>query len=316
MPYSPTVAELSLQLLPSVRKAFGLAQHGAVYAAQTEFIQVLRRIAQAKDAAEGVGDHSRALAVGLRALDEADDFVPQGAQLEGELNVPVVASAHRTPVLGSRHANVRPDEAIALYHQYAREQLARAVSGERAGSMALYGLGKVQNRLAYESEGELRHERKALVMFQAALGAGPGNHLAANEIGVLFARGGQPVEASAMFRQAIDVAPTSTSYHNLAVVERSLGQHEQAAANEKYAQYLAARDRAAGSLARRSGVEWVSPQDLSRVAQPLPIPGGNERVVNEPGPAPRQPARLPSTSSPVQTVAKWPQKLVPGIFRR
>lgn len=316
MPYSPTVAELSVQLLPSVRKAYGLAQHGAVYAAKTEFIQVLRRIAQSKDAAEGVDEHSRSLAVGLRALEEADDFVPQGAQLEGEMNVSVVASAHRTPALGSRHANARPDEAIALYHQYAREQLARAVAGEQAGSMALYGLGKVQNRLAYETEGELRHERKALVMFQAALDAGPGNHLAANEIGVLLARGGQPVEASAMFRRAIDVAPTSTSYHNLAVVERRLGQHEQAAANEQYARYLAAQDRAAGAVSRRSGVAWVSPQDLSRVAQPMPMPAQGERVVNDPRPAPAQPARLPITSGPAQTVAKWPQKLVPGIFRR
>jgi len=316
MPYSPTVAELSAQLLPSVRKAYGLAQHGAVYAAQTEFIQVLRRIAQSKDAAEGVDEHSRALAVGLRALDEADDFVPQGTQLEGELNVEVVASAHRTPVLGSRHANARPDEAIALYHQYAREQLARAVAGERAGSMALYGLGKVQNRLAYESDGELRHERKALVMFQAALEASPANHLAANEIGVLFARGGQPVEASAMFRRAIDITPTTTSYHNLAVAERSLGQVEQAAANERFAQYLAAQDRAAGNMARRSGVEWVSPQDLSRVAQPMPIPAGNQRVAGDPRQASPPPARLPEASSPMQTAAKWPQKLVPGIFRR
>jgi len=315
-PYAPTVAELSAQLLPSVRKAYGLARHGAVYAARTEFIQVLRRIAQSKDAAAGGDGHSRALAVGLRALDEADDFVPQGTQLEGELNVLMVASAHRTPVLDSRHANVRPDEAIALYHHYAREQLARAVAGERAGSMALYGLGKVQNRLAKESDGELRHERRALVMFQAALDASPDNHLAANEIGVLFARGGQPVEASAMFRRAIDITPTSTTYHNLAVAERSLGQLEQAVANEKYARYLAARDRAAGNPLRRSGVEWVTPDDLSRVAQPLPISGRNGRVANDPRQAPRQPERLRDTSSPVQTVAKWPQKLVPAIFRR
>ena len=119
-----------------------------------------------------------------------------------------------------------------------------------------------------------------------------------------------------MFRRAIDVAPTSTSYHNLAVVERRLGQHEQAAANEQYARYLAAQDRAAGAVSRRSGVAWVSPQDLSRVAQPMPMPAQGERVVNDPRPAPAQPARRPLTSGPAQTVAKWPQKLVPGIFRR
>ena len=141
--------------------------------------------------------------------------------------------------------------------------------------MALYGLGKVQNRLAYEADGELRHERKALTMFLAALDAGPGNHLAANEIGVLLSRGGQPAEAAAHFRRAIDLAPTSTNYHNLAVVERTLGYHEQAAANEQYAMQLAQRDRAAGAASRAKGVQWVAPQELSRVAQPLPIEAGN-----------------------------------------
>ena len=137
-PFAPTTAELSRQLLPTVRKAYGLAQHGAVYAAQTEFIQVLRRIAEAKDAAEGVDTHSRALAAGLRALDEADDFAPHGAQLEADMNVAVMVSSHRTPVLLAAGPTTRPAEAIALYHRFARGQLAQAVAGEQAGSMALY----------------------------------------------------------------------------------------------------------------------------------------------------------------------------------
>ncbi|MEX2091775.1 MAG: hypothetical protein WD971_03810 [Pirellulales bacterium] len=310
-PFAPTTAELSRQLLPTVRKAYGLAQHGAVYAAQTEFIQVLRRIAEAKDAAEGVDTHSRALAAGLRALDEADDFAPHGAQLEADMNVAVMVSSHRTPVLLDAGPTTRPAEAIALYHQFARQQLAQAVAGEQAGSMALYGLGKVQNRLAYEADGELRHERKALTMFLAALDAGPGNHLAANEIGVLLSRGGQPAEAAAHFCRAIDLAPTSTSYHNLAVVERKMGYHEQAAANEQYAWQLAERDRFAGATSRAKGVQWVAPQELSRIAQPLPIEANQNRVTSTPQRLPQPPA-----VGPMQTVAKWPQKLVPGIFRR
>ena len=169
----------------------------------------------------------------------------------------------------------------------------------------------MQNRLAYEADGELRHERKALTMFLAALDAGPGNHLAANEIGVLLSRGGQPAEASAHFRRAIDVAPTSTSYHNLAVTDRALGYHEQAAANEQYAWQLAQRDRAAGTTSRAKGVQWVAPQELSRIAQPLPIEAGNGRLTNATQRLPQPPA-----TGAVQTIAKWPQKLVPGIFRR
>lgn len=310
-PYAPTTADLSRQLLPQVRKGYGLAQHGAVYAAQTEFIQVLRRIAEAKDGAENVDTHAQALAAGLRALDEADDFAPRGAALEADMNVPVIVSSHRTPVFDSQGGNAaafRPAEAIALYHEYARRELAEAVAGEQAGSMALYGLGKVQSRLAREADGQLQHERKALVMYAAALDAGPGNHLAANEIGVLLARAGQPAAASQMFRYAIDIAPTSAGYHNLAVTDRAQGYVAQAAANEKYAMQLAHRERAAGSVSRAKGVEWVAPQDLSRVAQPMPNEANQDQMAG------RQIA--PQPVGAVETAAKWPQKLIPGIFRR
>jgi tetratricopeptide (TPR) repeat protein len=308
-PYAPTVAELSKELLPSVQRAYGLAKHGAIFAAQTEFIQVLRRIAQAKDAAAGSDAHARSLAAGLRALDEADDFMPHGAELEAEVNVMVIASAHRTPVLAETDSPPRPDEAVARYHEFARRELARAVAGEQAGSMALYGLGKVQNRVAKDDGGELRHERRALTMFQAALDSGPGNHFAANEIGVLLARGGRSVDAAMMFRRAIDLEPSATNYHNLAVVERKLGYHEYAAANAHYAQQLAHRDRAAGANSLARNVQWVNPQDLTRVtsAQPNSPP--------PPATPPMQPPAAPATG-PASTVAKWPQKLVPGVFRR
>jgi tetratricopeptide (TPR) repeat protein len=309
-PYAPTLEGLSKQLLPSVQRAYGLAKNGAAFAAQTEFIQVLRRIAQAKDAAGGTDLHSRSLAAGLRALDEADDFMPQGAELEAEVNVMVIASAHRTPVLAQIDAStpLRSDEVVALYHHFARLELGRAVAGEQAGSMALYGLGKVQNRLAQEAQGELRHERRALTLFQAALDAGPSNHFAANEIGVLLSRSGRHVDAAMLFRRAINVAPSSTSYHNLAVVERKLGYHEYASANEQYAQHLAARDRAAGANSLARNVHWVNPQDLTRVtsAEPNMPP---QSVTPQ-----MQPLGKPASS--VGTVAKWPQKLVPGVFRR
>jgi tetratricopeptide (TPR) repeat protein len=349
MPYTPTLAELSRQLLPSVRKAYALARHGAVYAAQAEFIQVLRRIAQARDATEGVDVHSRALAAGLRALDEADDFMPQGAQLEAEMNVASIASSHRTPVLrgncGLRTADcglkgggtqsairnpkseIQAHEAIALYHQYGRKQLALAVAGEQAGSMALHGLGKLQNRLAHDSAGDLRHERKAMTMFLSALDAGPSNHLAANEIGVLLARGGRPAEAAAKFRQAIDLAPTSTTYRNLAVVERQLGAYQQADANDRYANELAARDRATGAVSRSHGVRWVTPRELARNAPPQSLPPAIAPMARIPVEAKARvedrpwqtagigPQRDGGRSGAAGTIARLPQKLIPSVFR-
>ena len=305
IPYTPAAEGLSAQLLPSVRKAYSLAQRGALYAAESEFIQVLRRIAQANDGAEGTDEHSKALAAGLRALDEADDFAPGGVQLEAEMNVGVIVSSHRTPALEGRTTPVLPQEAIALYHQFSQQQLARAAGSEQAGSMALYGLGKMQCRLANESDNALRHEQKAVTLFLAALDAGPGNHLAANEVGVLLTRGGHPSEAADMFKRVIDIAPNSTAYHNLAIVEQKLGQFDQANANEQYAQQLAAHDRAAGAVSRSKGVEWVSPQELARA-----------NSSQQPPQTQPQTPRGPSGPGSAGTVARWPQKLIPNAFRR
>jgi tetratricopeptide (TPR) repeat protein len=227
-----------------------------------------------------------------------------------------VASSHRTPAFTDEPTKL-PREAVALYHRYAEEQLGRSVAGERAGSMALYGLGKIHNRLANESEAELRQQRKALVMFRAALVAGPENYLAANEIGVLLARSGHAVEAATMFRRAIDITPTSVGYHNLAHVERKLGQFDQAAANEQFAVHLAARDRASGAVSRGKGIEWVAPQDLARAAGgPALPPSVSGQVATNPDP-PRNPRPRPvlprgqTNIGEPATAAGWPQKLLP-----
>jgi tetratricopeptide (TPR) repeat protein len=301
VPYMPVTAGLSAQLLPAVQRAYGLAQRGSLYSAQTEFIQVLRRIAQAKDADEGYDDHSRALAAGLRALDEADDFAPSGVQLESEMNVAVTVSSHRTPVLRDCGDNVLPQEAIAQYHFYAQHQLALAVDGEQAGSMALHGLGKVYCRQAEETSNDSRHDRKAMTMFLAALDAGPQNNLAANEVGVLLSRGGHDAEAAAMFKRAIDLAPTSTAYRNLAACEQKLGDRDHANADSQYAEQLASRERATSSVSRSLGIRWVSPQELASVAQPQPLPpaqiAGQSSVASRPN-APLGPSPAPNSAEP------------------
>ncbi len=265
--YPATKTELTNQLLPAVQRGYRLAQRGAFYAARTEFIQVLRRVAQAKDAGVSSDDHARALAAGLRALDEADDFVPQGTQLEAELDVRKVASAHRTPVLRDYPEEVLPQEAVVLYHSFAQHELAVATRGEQAGSMALYGLGKVYARLAERRDDDVQCTRDAMTMYAASFDACPDNHMAANELGVVLCRIGHAVEAVDRFKRAIDLAPTATAYHNLAIAEQKLGMAGQAAANEQEAQRLAALDRSAGALSRRAGVQWVSPEEMARVTQ-------------------------------------------------
>ncbi len=264
--YTPTSTEITAQVLPAVQRACGLAQQGAVYAAHAEFIQVLRRIAQANDAECGTDQHSRALAEGLRALDEAADFVPTGTGLEGELDVRIAASSHRTPVFQQCPIQVAPHTAVALYHSYAEERLAAAVGGQQAGSMALYGLGKVEARLAVRNGDDMLESRNAMTMYAAALAACPSNHLAANELGVLLCRSGHTADAARLFEQAIDGSPSATSYHNLATAQRQLGLGGQARANQKESDRLATIDRSNGAISRKAGIEWVSPDAMSQVA--------------------------------------------------
>ncbi|MCI0331824.1 MAG: hypothetical protein L0228_01200 [Planctomycetes bacterium] len=283
-PCAATAVESTAQLLPAVQRGFGLAQRGALYAARTEFVQVLRRVAQARDVAADSAEHSRALAAGLRALDEAEDFVPHGVQLEAELDVRAVASSHRTSVLPDGETeDVSPFEAVAMYHSYAQEQLKAAVAGDQAGSMALYGLGTIYARLSERGDDDVQLTRRAMTMHAAALAACPNNHMAANELGVLVCRAGRAEEAARLFKQTINFAPSAVAYHNLAVAQQRLGMHAHAAANEVESQRLAAMERERGDVSRRAGIRWVTPAEMARAAQPnVGMPATANRPVSQP----------------------------------
>ena len=301
--YAPAPNELTEQLLPAVQRGFSLARRGALYAARTEFVQVLRRIAQAHDAASGTTHHSRALAAGLRAVDEANDFVPKGVQLEAEVDVRIVASSHRTKVLPENLEGVTPLMAVTEYHRFAQEKLREAVAGEQAGSMALHGLGIVHAQLAAENDDDLKFTRNAMTMYGAALAACPNNHLAANELGVLACRGGRADEAVALFQQAIDFAPSAVAYHNLATAQQKLGLMAVAAANEGESQRLASLERQRGVVSRNAGVRWVSPEEMARVSQPV------DRTTPSPVVPPTNP---PPEKSTWQRVVDSTKSLRPG----
>ena len=82
-----------------IEEGIRLAERGAMYSARARFVMALRLITQSLDAQTGGHEHSRSLANGLQALEEAADFQPPGTQLEAQLNLPAIVSTHRTPVL-------------------------------------------------------------------------------------------------------------------------------------------------------------------------------------------------------------------------
>jgi tetratricopeptide (TPR) repeat protein len=297
-----------------VQRGCDLAQRGALFAAQTEFIQVIRRVAQANDAEHRTDGHSRALAEGLRALDEAADFVPNGSGLEGELDVAIAASSHRTPHVRIAPAGVAPHTAVAIYHSFAQERLAVAVGGQQAGSMALFGLGKVHARIAERRDDDVLSTRSAMTMYLAALAACPANHMAANELGVLLCRNGHPADAARMFEQAIDQSPSATAYHNLAVAQQKLGFAQQAAANQRESERLAAWERSTGAVSRRAGVQWVAAENFGQLAPPLAAAAGVEPAL-APGAPIGQNAPMPMPYTAAPTPPKSPLQKAAALAR-
>jgi tetratricopeptide (TPR) repeat protein len=272
-----------------IRAAYALADRGAHYAAREELIEVLRMISQAKDAAAGNPERGQALAAGLRALDEATDFAPRGTQLEAELDLAVVTAAHRTPIAAQLNiAHALPQQLLDAYFRYAQFELALAVAGDPAGSMALHALGKVNSQLGkLEPERHRLAERRAIAFQQAALLAHNQNHLAAHELAVLLAQSGHYGEAEHLLLQVAAREPNPVVYRNLAHVQEKLGDYETAQANRRQAAQLTGQ-----GVGGAQHVAWVSPEEFART-------GGRSGVVATAAAAPVTGVPLPGQRAPL-----------------
>lgn len=133
-----------------------------------------------------------------------------------------------------------------------------------------------------------------MTMYCAALDACPTNNLAANELGVLQCRTGHPNEAIQNFERAITIAPSATTYHNLAIAQQKAGKQVESAVNEQESQRLAAWERASNAMSRRAGVQWVSPAEMARVSQPA-----------QPGPMVTEPVTASKPESPAQQRTRY-----------
>jgi tetratricopeptide (TPR) repeat protein len=275
-----------------VRSGFRLASRGALFTARAEFIRALRLVSQALDAPRGGLERGRALAAGLQALAEADDFVPRGADLEANLDLAGLIAAHRTPVL----KEARPDElsaplALGRYLTYAQGQLATAAGHEPAGSMALYGLAQVCSTLgSSDSDRHRVAEQKAVSLHQAALRVRPDNPMAANELGVLLTRYGYDDAARRVFEQSLRSAPSRAAWHNLAVLHEQMGQTALAAEARRQAARvgLAGADRGLGALTPE--VRWLDPTHFARTGAATDRPTWSPATGRAPPPDPARPA--------------------------
>lgn len=305
---SPTGAIVSERAQAKTRRGYALAQRGANFAARSEFLHVLRMIAEAKDQKHGARRRTIALTNGLRALDEATDFAPGGPELDAEVSVAVIISSHRTPVAKTREAEKLMQQQLAdLYFRYAQLQLGAAVAGEPAGSMALHALGKLYSQLGRaEPETNPQADRRAFALQQAALLARDDNHLAAHELGVLLAETGHYIESEHLLNQVATREPHPVVFRNLARVQRKLGRDDFATASEQQAQALAAQGPASNS-----GIVWVPPAALAQTGDALAPSAATPRIAA----APRMPKPRPAAASVVNPTVPNVSRLPGGYMR-
>jgi tetratricopeptide (TPR) repeat protein len=259
---SEQLEAIARQADQQVRHGFELAGRGAYFAARSEFITALRLVAQGLDAQERTSKHGKALPAGLTAMKESEDFLPRGAKLEADLDLPGLIGSHVTPALKDRDAAaLTPLMAMKAYLTYAQQQLAVAAGHESAGSMALHALGKLHEELAGKKTTGLQAAgSKAVVFYQAALTVCPENVMSANDLGVLLAKNGNYPNARAWLEHGAALSCSPTLWNNLAVVYERLGQSDLAGRARQ--QILVAqangKNRPANQASAASGnVRWV-----------------------------------------------------------
>ncbi len=255
-------------------EAIELADRGALYAARVEFLRVLRLVTQSLDASLGRPIHAPALLVGLRALEEADDFAMADPHLESDVALEGILATHHTPVLKQCDTSqLTPLLAIQKYYAFACEHLALAGNRQRVASEALFSLGRIESLLT-QTQGESSSKTpRSIAYFTASLTVNPLNSRAANELGVLLARRGRLEEAREVLSHCARSAPSAVALRNLGQVEERLGHRDRAHAALQMASRLAPADPAEVSPPGMpwGTVRWV---DASTFARLSATPGG------------------------------------------
>ncbi|MCC7086835.1 MAG: hypothetical protein IT427_17695 [Pirellulales bacterium] len=273
LPWGPTTPTPEMTAITKraediARRGYDLAERGGLYSARVRFTESLRVIAEALDAQRNTAAHTKALAAGLRALEEVDDFVPRGMQIDVKINMPLIVDAHRTPILKDRSLDeITPLVAQRIYLTYAQEQLAMAGGDQAVASLALHGMGKICITPAQMNGPRTQiAEAKAVVYFQAAVIIEPQNFMSANELGVLLARFGRPQDARQALEQAVSCSNSPITWRNLAIVSERLGDTPKAVLCRERAELAVAESKQAGTnnAGSQYPIRWVDPTTFAR----------------------------------------------------
>ena len=262
---TPALVAVARQADAHIAQGFALAQRGAIFTARAEFLRALRLSVAALDGQRQTEAHSRALVNGLRALEEAEEFVSAaGTQRAGSIET--IVAGHQTPVLHEEPTDgLTAPHALQRYLTYAQDQLAAAAGDLQPAAMAFYALGKLEITANSAEIGSLASARAA-VYLQAALIVNPRHAPAANELGVLLAGHGRLEEAKAALLHSVRTAPQAVAWRNLAIVHHRLGEHDLAGrADWEWRQAIGGGSEA--TIAQHPSVphvQWVDPATFAR----------------------------------------------------
>jgi tetratricopeptide (TPR) repeat protein len=266
---SPGMQVVAQRAMQIADQAAAMAQRGMLYSAQSELIQALQLVAQSLDAEQGTTRHAAALAAGLTALAEARDFSAQAIRSGEAMSVASIAATHRTSLFGA--SNSPPTSPVVAQQQYfahAQSQLTLAAGNIPAASQILYRLGRLQTAVAaHDADPLALHAPKSIVFHQASLATDGGNWLAANELGVLYARYGQLSEAKRFLLHSVTLRPHVEGWQNLAVVHRRLGETDLAERAERERQLLATKPASAANNSAEM-IRWVDPKSFAASGGP------------------------------------------------
>jgi len=284
----PAAAQRAVQITD---RAAAMAERGMLYSARAELLQALQLIAQALDVQQGGAQHAAALAAGLTSLAEARDFSTPATSPAAAVSVAAIAASHRTTILHNiGKAPLSPVVAQQQYFEHAQSQIAAAVGSIPASSQILYLLGRLHTATAaHDADPLALRGPEAIVFHQAALTTDNKNWLAANELGVLFARYGQLPDARRLLVYSVTIHPHAEGWHNLAVVHRRLGETDLAQRAEHERQLLT-RQTGKSPSDSNDRVRWVDPRTFAASGGPdIPWPAAapSKAVAAAPG-APRR----------------------------
>jgi tetratricopeptide (TPR) repeat protein len=234
-----------------------LARRGATFAAREEFVEALRLIADSRDMQFQSRESTESLADGLRALNEADDFVMASAEQQLNMDLAPIVAMHESKVFTTAEANkLSSIQALQAYYQYANHKISHGVGNSLVAAETLHAMGKLlMSQARHDAAGKPIDQAKAIVMFQAALSANPDDYRSANELGVLMARSEKWNEARELFTRSLLSQQSAEAWMNLSRTHQQLGQTDlaQRAANEYQ---LLVDGGSAGDMT--NVMEWVS----------------------------------------------------------